>query len=56
MIPRTAGHHAVLELRRGQMRHFIIRPANFEAEHRLLIFSFQQYGVLQMFAQIHGVL
>ena len=52
MIARRRADHAFFQLRRAQMSHLVVSPAQLEAEHRLLVFALEQHRVPQPLAEI----
>ena len=44
-------YHALFQLRRAQMRHFVVGPAQLETAYRLLVFTLEQHGVVDALAQ-----
>ena len=47
VVASGSANHAFFELRGGEMRHLVVCAAQFEAEHRLLVFALEQHGVVQ---------
>ena len=47
VIASGCANHAFFELRRAQMRHLVVSPAQLETEHRLLVFTLEQDSVFQ---------
>ena len=54
MVASAGGDHTPLQLRRAETRHFVVGPAQLEAEHRLQVFPLQQHGVPQPPRQVGG--
>ncbi len=53
MVASRSADHAFFQLTGRQLHHFVVGAAKFEAEHRLLVFAFEQNLVFEFFAQ-HG--
>ena len=51
MVAGGRANHTTLELLGAQMRHLVICAAQLETEHRLLVFTFEQNGVVQSATQ-----
>ena len=47
MVARACGNHATIQSFFRQLRHFVVRAANFERKHRLQIFTFEQNLIVQ---------
>ena len=54
MVSRRGTHHTFGKLGGAELHHFVVGTAQFEAEHRLLVFTFQQHLVVQSFAEDGG--
>ena len=51
MVASGRTHHALGELGGAELHHFVVGTAQFEAEHRLLVFTFEQHLVVQSLAE-----
>ena len=47
MVARAGGDDAAGECFFGQLRHFVVRAADFEGKHGLQVFAFEQDVVVQ---------
>ena len=54
MVARRGADHAFFQLGRAELHHLVVRPAQLEAEHRLLVFALEQHLVVQAAAQVLG--
>ena len=50
MVASRGANDALLELGRCEVRHFVVRTAQLEAVHGLLVFTLEQHVVVQAFA------
>ena len=51
MVTGRGADHAFFELGRRQLHHLVVSAAQFEAEHRLLVFTLEQHLILEFFAE-----
>ena len=54
VVASRCANHPFFKLCRRQVRHFVVSPAQFEAEHRLRVLTLEQHGVAQAVAQCSG--
>ena len=47
MVAGRGANHPALQLAGGEVGHFVVRAAQLEAEHRLLVFALEQHFVAQ---------
>ena len=54
MIASRRANDALFELRRREVRHFVVSTAQLETVHRLLVLTLEQNRVVKALAQILG--
>ncbi len=54
VVARRGANDPLLELGWAEVGHFVVGPAQLEAEHRLLVFALEQDLVVQALAQVAG--
>ena len=52
VVARRGANHPARELLAAELGHFVVRPAQLEAEHRLLVFALEQHLVVQAPPQV----